>query len=306
MTAPGRAAAATRTAVAPRAAVAPRTRGQAPDPALCGPIEAYLDELRTGRRLSPHTLDAYARDLSDYLEFAGHHRLGSWSEATPTFVEAYFVTLARRGLAAGTVGRRRSSVRGLHTYLVRRRATDSDPLAGLVSPRNERPLPHALSIAEIELLLAQPQGEGPLALRDRALLELAYASGLRVSELVGLARGRVDFETRTVTVPGKGNRERTVPFGRTAAAALSAYLERGRRQLEPAPRTEAVFLNARGGPLSRMGFWKVLRGHARAAGIATPVHPHLLRHSFATHLLEGGADLRVVQELLGMRRSAPP
>ena len=269
------------------------------DARLSGPIEAYLDELRTGRRLSAHTLDAYARDLEDYAEFARRHRLGSWGEATPAFVEGYFVTLMRRGLKASTVGRRRSALRGLHAYLVRHHTCDSDPLAGLAVARRERPLPHALAVEEIERLLAQPEGEGPLALRDRALLELAYASGLRASELVGLPVSGVDLAERTVTVAGKGGRERAVPFGRAAAAALAAYLERGRPRLAPGARNAAVFLNARGGPLSRMGFWKILRGHARRAGIATRIHPHLLRHSFATHLLEGGADLRVVQELLG-------
>jgi integrase/recombinase XerD len=131
------------------------------------------------------------------------------------------------------------------------------------------------------------------------MLELAYASGLRVSELVGITRSRLDLTGRAVTVAGKGDRERTVPFGRAAALALAAYLDRGRSQLARTARTDRVFVNARGGPLSRMGFWKILRGHARSAGLGTRLHPHLLRHSFATHLLEGGADLRVVQELLG-------
>jgi integrase/recombinase XerD len=138
-----------------------------------------------------------------------------------------------------------------------------------------------------------------LALRDRALFELAYASGLRVSELIGLSRDRLDLRGQSVSVAGKGNKERVVPFGRAARRALEAYLERGRPALQRGRRHDAVFVNARGGPLSRMGFWKILKSHARAAGLAARVHPHALRHSFATHLLEGGADLRVVQELLG-------
>jgi integrase/recombinase XerD len=141
-----------------------------------------------------------------------------------------------------------------------------------------------------------------LALRDRALLELAYAGGLRVSELVGLTRDAVDLNGRALTVTGKGDKQRLVPFGRAAARALAQWLERGRPQLARNSRVDHVFVNARGGPLSRMGWWKILRGHARGAGVTARVHPHALRHSFATHLLEGGADLRVVQELLGHAR----
>jgi integrase/recombinase XerD len=182
---------------------------------------------------------------------------------------------------------------------VRQGAGDTDPTAELPAPRRERRLPHALPIDDIERLLAQPEGEAPLALRDRALLEVAYGSGLRVSELVGLTRDRVDLREQALTVAGKGDKERTVPFGRAARQALEVYLERARPRLCARARHDRVFANARGGPLSRMGFWKILRGHARAAALAVRVHPHALRHSFATHLLEGGADLRVVQELLG-------
>ena len=274
-------------------------------------VEAYLEELRTGRRLSPHTLDAYSRDLADYTAFARRHRLESWSDASPTLVDAYFASLSKRGLAAATLGRRRSALRGLHAFLVRQDLAREDPLVRLPPARQERRLPHALSIEEVERLLAEPRGEAPLALRDRAMLELAYASGLRVSELVGLERRRIDLATRTVTVAGKGGKERAVPFGRAAERALRDYLERGRPALAAGPRTrgraaggapqrhDGLFVNARGRPLGRMGFWKILRAHAAAAGLAPRVHPHALRHSFATHLLQGGADLRVVQEVLG-------
>ena len=268
-------------------------------PHLTGEVEAYLDELRTARRLSRNTLDAYARDLADYMRFAAAHRLESWRDATPVFAQAYFAALGQRGLSAGTAGRRRSTLRGFHGALVRRRVCATDPLEGLAAPRRERALPDVLAIDDVERLLAQPSGDGPLALRDRALLELAYASGLRVSELVGMPAAAVDLAERTVTVIGKGSRERTVPFGSAAARALATWLGHGRPLLVTDGRIDAVFLNARGGRLSRMGFWKILRGHARAAGIGARLYPHLLRHSCATHLLQGGADLRVVQELLG-------
>jgi integrase/recombinase XerD len=267
--------------------------------ALVRPVEAWLDELRTGRRLSPRTLDAYDRDLRDYLAFAARHRLTGWQEAGTTFVDGYFASLLSRGLAGATVARRRSALRGFHDHLARQSPDASDPLATLPAPRRERRLPRALPVEDIERLLAQPEGEEPLALRDRALLELAYASGLRVSELVGLDRPRLDLRSRTVTVAGKGDKERTVPFGRQAARALQEWLERGRPVIASRSRHEAVFVNARGGPLGRTGFWRILAGHARAAGLSSHVHPHALRHSFATHLLQGGADLRVVQELLG-------
>ena len=267
--------------------------------ALRGPIEAFLDELRTGRRLSPRTVDAYARDLGDYLGFAGRYALHGWAEATPTFVDGYFAALLRRGLSGATVARRRSALRGFHGHLARHGGGAPDPLAQLPPARREQKLPHALSVEDVERLLAQPEGETSLALRDRALLELAYASGLRVSELLGIETAHLDLARRTVTVTGKRDKQRAVPFGRAAERALRQWLGRGRPALARDGRVRAVFVNARGGRLSRMGFWKILRGHARAAGIAIRVHPHALRHSFATHLLQGGADLRVVQELLG-------
>jgi integrase/recombinase XerD len=271
----------------------------APPRALTGPVDGWLDELRRGRRLSERTLDAYGRDLADYTAFARRHALGSWSEATVMFVDGYFASLQRRGLSSGTVSRRRSTLRGFHGFLARAGHRADDPVALLPAPRRERRLPHALTRDDVEALIAHPQGEEPLALRDRAMLELAYGSGLRVSELTGLLRRHVDLGGKALQVTGKGDKQRVVPFGRAAAGALQAWLERGRPQLAPHARHDAVFVNARGGTLSRMGWWKILQGHARGAGVTARVHPHALRHSFATHLLEGGADLRVVQELLG-------
>jgi integrase/recombinase XerD len=266
---------------------------------LVAPIDAWLDELRKGRRLSPRTVDAYGRDLADYAAFAARHTLASWEEASLTFVDGYFASLQRRGLSSATVSRRRSTLRGFHGFLARMGHKTDDPVALLPAPRRERRLPGVLTLGEVEALIAHPQGDEPLALRDRAMLELAYGSGLRVSELIGLPRGGVDLAGRSLNVIGKGDKQRVLPFGRNAAAALRDWLERGRPQLAPHARHDAVFVNARGGKLSRMGWWKILRGHARGAGVTARVHPHVLRHSFATHLLEGGADLRVVQELLG-------
>jgi integrase/recombinase XerD len=267
--------------------------------ALDGPLEGFLDELRTGRRLSDHTVNAYACDLAEYRAFALRHRLAGWTEVSSTFVDAYFAGLLTRGLSGATVARRRSALRGFHAWLARGTADTSSPLDELPPPRRERRLPRALSVAEVESLLAHPEGEEPLRLRDRAMFELAYGSGLRVSELCGLKRADLDLANRLVSVVGKRDRQRSVPFGRAAERALRAYLDRARPLLVRRVRHDFVFANARGLGLSRMGFWKILRAHARAAGIPGRVHPHVLRHSFATHLLHGGADLRVVQELLG-------
>ena len=265
---------------------------------LEAPIEAFLDHLRTGRRLSANTLASYAHDLADYQAFALRYRLGGWSEVTTVFVDGYFASLFQRGLAGTTVARRRSAMRGFHAFLVSR-GEHVDPLTDLPPARRERKLPRTLSIEEIERLLAQPPSGQAAGSRDRALFELAYASGLRVSELCSLQRNHLDLAERCVRVTGKGGKQRLVPFGGAAARALRDWLEHGRPVLAPRARHDAVFVNRRGTALSRMGFWKILRAHARAAGITARVHPHALRHSFATHLLEGGADLRVVQELLG-------
>ena len=265
---------------------------------LEAPIEAFLDYLRTGRRLSVNTVASYGHDLADYRAFARRHRLAGWSGATTVFVDGYFASLLRRGLAGTTVARRRSAMRGCHAFLVSR-GGHVDPLTEMPPARRERKLPRALTVEQIELLLAQPAVERPAGSRDRALFELAYASGLRVSELCGLQRNHLDLAERCVRVTGKGGKQRLVPFGAAAERALRDWLEHGRPGLAPRARHDTVFVNRRGTALSRMGFWKILRAHASAAGLTARVHPHALRHSFATHLLEGGADLRVVQELLG-------
>jgi len=294
--------------MSPKTATAPATRkaGRPPRlprpavlPALDGPLEGFLDELRGGRRLSDNTVNAYARDLADYRAFALRHGIAGWPEVTSTFVDGYFALLLTRGLSGATVARRRSALRGFHAWLARGTGDAGGPLDELPPARRERRLPRALSVEEVATLLAQPAGEEPLRLRDRAMLELAYGSGLRVSELCGLKRADLDLANHLVTVIGKRDKQRSVPFGGAAERALRAYLDRARPLIVRRERHDFVFANVRGRGLSRMGFWKILRGHARAAGIAGHVHPHVLRHSFATHLLHGGADLRVVQELLG-------
>ena len=262
-------------------------------------IESWVDELRKGQRLSENTTAGYRLDVLDYADFAAGHGVTSWSEATRTVLDGYLATLHRDGGSRRTLMRRRSALTRFHRFLHRHGETPEDASLDLPAPRPERRLPHALEVDDLAALLAQDGDETALSIRTRAMLELTYASGLRVSEVLQLACTSVDLGSRVVTVVGKGNKQRVVPFGREAARWIEAYLERARPLLVAGRRHGTLFVNARGGPLSRMGFWKLLRDRARAAGLAARVHPHALRHSFATHLLQGGADLRVVQELLG-------
>jgi integrase/recombinase XerD len=273
--------------------------GAAVPGAISAAIAAYLDSLRLVRRLSPRTVEAYGYDLRDYAEFLRLAGIGDLMEVTPARVGEYLLRRRRAGLAPRTLARRRAAISGLHAHALKTGVCSGDPTQDLDPLRVGRRLPRALALDEVERLLAQTLGEGPLPLRDRALLELGYASGLRASELVGLDLESVDLDERIVVVLGKGSKQRMVPFGGAAARALVRYLEGGRPALTRARGESALFVNRFGRRLSRMGLWKVLAGYARAAGLGDKVSPHVLRHSFATHLLAGGADLRVVQELLG-------
>ena len=246
-------------------------------------------------RRSPRTVDAYRRDLAELAAFLGRSPAGASAED----VERWVAHLRARGLAATTVARRVAAARTFfrHLTLVGMRA--DNPAAAVELPRRRRRLPRTLSPAEVERLIDAANGIGPRALRDRAIVELLYGAGLRVSEALGLDRGRVDLERRIVRAAGKGGKERIVPLGREACEALRRYLASGRPYLDRRHRPE-LFLNAQGGALTRAGAFLILRRLAGKAGLEPDrVHPHLLRHSFATHLLEGGADLRSVQEMLG-------
>jgi len=256
-------------------------------------VEAFL-ALLSARR-APRTVDAYRRDLAALGAFLG----SSVSRASVDDLERYTAELRAQGLSSATLARRAAAARTFFRHLQLIGARTDNPAAEISLPRRTRRLPRTLSAGEAERLVEAAHGTTPRALRDRALVELLYGAGLRVSEAVGLEKGGVDLDERAVRVLGKGGKERVVPVGRQAVEALRRYLSRGRPYLDRRHRPE-LFLNAKGGALTRSGAFLILRRLAGAAGLEPGrVHPHLLRHSFATHLLEGGADLRSVQEMLG-------
>lgn len=262
-------------------------------------IVGFLAELSVERGLADNTREAYRRDLERYAAFLRRHSVEEVARVTPELVTAFVQAEGKAGRSPATIGRRLASLRGLHRYAVDAGLAAEDPTRDFSRPQRARKLPEVLSVPEIERLLAAPEGDEPLAFRDRALLELGYAAGLRASELIGLDLEDLDVEPRLLRVRGKGGVERWVPYGGAAEAALSAWVTQGRPALAKVPEVAAVFLNQRGRRLSRTGLWGVLKRSARRAGLRREISPHTLRHSFATHLLEGGADLRVVQELLG-------
>jgi len=288
---------------------APRTGGAGG--ALDGQIRGYLDHLAIERGVAANTLSSYRRDLRRYADHLTRRGIDDLAGVTETDVADFLVAL-RRGepehgvpaLSAVSAARALIAVRGLHRFAAAEGLTDTDPARSVKPPTPARRLPKSLSVDEVLALLEGAGGDsaadGPLALRNRALLELLYSTGARISEAVGLDLDDIDTRARSALLRGKGGKQRLVPVGRPAVAALEAYLVRGRPELVRRGRgTPAVFLNARGGRLSRQSAWQVLQDAAERAGITAGVSPHTLRHSFATHLLEGGADVRVVQELLG-------
>jgi integrase/recombinase XerD len=256
-------------------------------------VEGFLALLATQR--APKTVEAYRRDLTALSAWLD----GPIARITTEQLEQYLAELRAAGLSPATLGRRVAAIRSFFRHQTLLGARTDNPAAELDLPRRRRTLPRTLSPAEAERLMEAASGTTPRALRDRALLELLYGAGLRVSEAVGLQKASVDLEARLVRCVGKGSKERVVPIGRQAVVALRRYLARGRPFLDSRHRPE-LFLNARGGGLTRAGVFLILRRLAGKAGLEPErVHPHLLRHSFATHLLEGGADLRSVQEMLG-------
>jgi integrase/recombinase XerD len=263
----------------------------------------FLAYLEFERGLSRNTLEAYRGDLLQFGRFL-EKRGRTAVDADTVDIGDFLTQLAtgdaeHRPSSPATIHRKSACLRSFYRHLRRERVRDSDPTAGLSAPRRSRKLPRVLTRGEIDRLLAQPRGTDPHALRDRALLELMYACGLRASEAIGLELGDVDLEERVLRARGKGSKERIVPIGQAALRAVRVYLERGRPGLVKNGLEAHLFVNFRGGKLTRQGLYKIVRRHATTAGLADRMSPHTLRHTFATHLLAGGCDLRSVQEMLG-------
>jgi integrase/recombinase XerD len=267
-----------------------------------GLVLDFLSYLELERGLSRNTLDAYRTDLLQYGEFLAGRKLDAL-EARPVDIGEFLAELAtgdnRPACSSATVHRKAACLRSFYKQLRRDELIVEDPTAALSAPRRAKKLPQVLNYAEVQKLLATPRGDEPTALRDRALLEVMYACGLRASETIGLELGDVEMGEGFLRAHGKGGKERLVPLGRKAIAAVSAYLRGGRPKLVGERHEPKLFVNFRGGPLSRQGLYKIVQRNARAAGLAGRMSPHTLRHSFATHLLAGGCDLRAVQEMLG-------
>jgi integrase/recombinase XerD len=270
--------------------------------------ERYLDHLTVERGLSEHTLMAYRRDLRRYLEFLAKRDITEPGQVEEATIRSFVASLSaatygegedERPYRASSVARTLSSVRSFHRFMVRDGVADRDPAGGVSQPKLPRSLPRPLTVEEVTRLLEAPDPATPVGIRDRAILELLYGAGLRISELVGLDVDDVDLDPGSVRVLGKGGKEREVPLGRYGREAVEAYVTRTRPEFASAKSRGALFLNQRGGRLTRQSCARLLAAHVATADIDRRVSLHTLRHSFATHLLEGGADVRVVQELLG-------
>ncbi len=261
-------------------------------------VDAYLDHLRIERALSGNTVEAYARDLGKLLELAQDKGVQGPLGLDLALLDDYLVRLGKQGLGARSAARHLSAVRGFCRFLLRERAIDADPSALVDRPRLRRPLPGWLTFEEVERLLDAPDASTDRGVRDRAMMQVMYAAGLRVSELVKLPLASVDLRRGLVSVTGKGGKQRLVPIGEVAMDAVEAYLRDVRLRVA-GPKETVLFVSPRGGPLTRQGYWKLLVRYARGVGIMKRISPHKLRHSFATHLLQNGADLRAVQAMLG-------
>jgi integrase/recombinase XerD len=262
-------------------------------------LDRFGDFLTLEQGTSPLTLEAYRRDLERLVDYVRAKGATSPIDITSRVLRDFVYHLKDLGLAPSSIRRNISAVRTYFRFLLSDGVVARDPSERLETPRRWRTLPDVLTVPEVSRLLAAPTLDDPLAFRDRAMLEIAYGAGLRVSEWISIGVRDVLFEDKLVRVFGKGSKERLVPIGRSAVGAVATYVRELRPRLEKGAGKGVLFLNARGEPLSRMGAWKILRRYVERAGIEKAVSPHTLRHSFATHLLEGGADLRAVQEMLG-------
>ncbi|MDK2930543.1 MAG: integrase/recombinase XerD [Bacillota bacterium] len=262
-------------------------------------LDEFLAYLAVERGLAQNSLESYARDLNQFAKFVEESEGSSLDDVTQDTIIAYLAHLRRQGKATSSICRQLAAIRGLYRFLDREGKIQHDPTVNLGSPKQERRLPGVLNLEEVGRLLEMPGTHTPAGVRDRAMLEVLYATGMRVSELVSLDIGDLNVEMGYVRCLGKGSKERIIPVGRVASGWVEAYLRSARPRLVRSRAERALFVNARGRRMTRQGFWKIIKAYAAKAGIQKHVTPHTLRHCFATHLLENGADLRSVQEMLG-------
>jgi len=263
-------------------------------------IDAFLNYLSVERGLSRNTIVSYSQDLGAYSDYLRSRSIGSLSATTKNEIVGFMMARKDKGMAANSVARSLAAIRMFYRFLVRERVLKSDPSSLVDSPKLWKKIPETLSVNEVEALLAQPDVRDPgQGIRDRAILETLYATGMRVSEAVNLKKDNVNLEIGFLRCVGKGDKERIIPIGKKAIAGIKRYLELSRPKLLGKKGSEFLFLNRFAKPISRQSIWKMIKRYARAARIKKPMRPHILRHSFATHLLERGADLRSVQEMLG-------
>jgi len=262
-------------------------------------VDTYLLHLKVERGLAQNTLDSYRRDLSKFVSYLRQQGVPGLERVDRREIMAFMEDLHNCGRAAATISRNLAAIRSFYGFLSQENLVASNPSAELDSPKIPKRLPNILSVTQVAKLLEQPDGKTPAGLRDKAMLELLYATGVRVSELVDLDLLDVNLDMGFLRCLGKGSKERIVPIGKTAVSCIHTYLHKGRGKLIRNSLEQAVFVNIHGRRLTRQGFWKILKKYVRQAGFTGDITPHTLRHSFATHLLENGADLRAVQEMLG-------
>jgi len=265
-------------------------------------LKRYVKHLELERSISPLTVRNYTGDIQGFLDFLGNNGVDSLDKVSRSTMRLYLGWLHEQGIARASISRKLSALRSLYRYLARENLVDAEPLSTLSSPKLEKRLPTFLTHEEMAWLIEAPDTSTPYGLRDRAILELLYAAGVRVSEIVALDLKDIDLGSRQIRVWGKGSKERMVLMGRPAAEALKLYLDLGRIKLEGKAYTQAVFLNRFGERIVVRRIQHIIKKYARQAGLEMRVFPHIMRHTFATHLLDGGADLRVVQDLLGHAR----
>ncbi|MFA5096563.1 MAG: site-specific tyrosine recombinase XerD [Candidatus Omnitrophota bacterium] len=262
-------------------------------------IDTFLNYLSVERGLANNTITSYREDLNTYLDFIAKSDIDALSKIDKSNITGFMFDQKGRGIAVNSIARRLAAIRMFHRFLTRERIVKSDPSALIDSPKLWKKIPETLTLNEVEELIAQPDVRRSQGIRDRAILETLYATGMRVSEAVNLKKDSVNLDIGFLRCIGKGNKERVIPLGKKAIAAINKYLEKARPKFLKNKESESLFISRFGRKISRQSFWKILKKYAKSARIKKPIKPHILRHSFATHLLERGADLRSVQEMLG-------